>query len=691
MNTSRIDGPAQSRNRFRMFRSALILLAVLLPFAALQSRPRPPLPAPQAKQKVAANSSASKSAAAKSSESGAVTLPPALPAPELTQADLSAFFDGLVPLQIERDDIAGAVVAVVHDGKVVFAKGYGYADAKSKKPVSPEDTLFRVGSISKLFTWTAIMQLEEQGKINLDADINQYLDFKVPEPLGKITVRNLMTHTPGFEEAIKDLIVGEGSLLPSLHDYLVNHMPQQIFSPGTTGAYSNYGATLAGYIVQRVSGQDYNDYLDQHIFEPLGMKHATFRQPLPKDLAPLMSSGYQLASGGEKKFEIVTAFPAGSGAIAAMDITHFMIAHLHDGVYNGARILEPQTVALMHSRQYAPDPRVHGMCLGFYEETRNGHRIIGHGGDTQYFHSDLHLILDADTGLFVSYNSAGRGDVEPRGPLFQKFLDRYFPYTPPAEKELSTAAVDARAVSGLYIASRRPQTNMFYLVSLLGEATVAPGKDGKLLVPDFKEISGQPTQFREVAPQVWEDVNDPQNRLVFDSVGDGKYQIALGYPFEILQPIAWYQSKKLIQFGLLFSVLVFVLTLLLWPVAALARRHYGCKVVITPTEQRARRWIRIVCLVLCLYWGLLVGSFIVNGDNLNFLSSRNDWWFRTLQLVGWLGVLGTFIAIWNFLVSWKSSGRWWWARLHDTLILLACLTSAWIVWYGHLLAFSLRY
>jgi CubicO group peptidase (beta-lactamase class C family) len=676
----------------RIFVASLFaaLLATSAMYAASQRRP--PLPVPPAKQKVRAESTAaSKSAPSNAQNYGPVTLPPPLPPPQLTQADLTAFFDGLVPLQIERDDIAGAVVAVVQDGKVIFAKGYGYSDLKDKKLVSPEDTLFRIGSISKLFTWTAVMQLVEQGKINLDADVNQYLDFRVPEPLGKITMRDLMTHTPGFEEAIKDLIVTDGTMLPSLRDYLVNHMPQQIFAPGTTGAYSNYGATLAGYIVQRVSGQNFDDYIEQHIFTSLGMAHATFRQPLPPNLAPLMSDGYQLASGGAKKFEFVTAFPAGGVSVSAMDITHFMIAHLNDGEYNGVRILQPDTVKLMHSRQYAPDPRVHAMCLGFYEESRNGHRIIGHGGDTQYFHSDLHLILDANTGLFISYNSLGRGDVEPRGPLFQKFLDRYFPYTPPAEKPLSTAAADARAVAGLYIASRRPQTNMLYLISVIGEAAVTPAKDGKLIVAGMKDVNGQPTQWVETAPQLWRDTNDPQNTLAFSRMPDGRWQIALDFPFEVYQQVPWTQSKTLVQTLLICSYIIFLLSILLWPVAALIRRHYGFKLVFNPTELRARRWTRAAAFVLLAYWSLLVGGFVVKGESLGFLSSRMDWWFRLLQVIGWLGVFATLIAIWNFLVSWRTKSRWWGARLIDTLFLLACLASIWIVWFGHLLAFSLRY
>ncbi|HKU22346.1 MAG TPA: serine hydrolase domain-containing protein, partial [Terriglobales bacterium] len=328
---------------------------------------------------------------------------------ELTATDLEAFLDGLIPLQIERDDIAGAVVAVVKDGNVLFEKGYGYADVARKIPVSPQTTLFRPGSISKLFTWTSVMQLVEEGKLDLDRDVNDYIDFKIPPAYGRpITVRDVMTHTPGFEESIKGLFVPTSKEMQPLGKYLATHLPQRVYPPGTTPAYSNYGAALAGYIVQRVSGQPFEEYVQQHVFQPLQMVHSTFAQPLPPNLKPLMSQGYQLGSQPPKDFEMVQAFPAGSLSSSADDLAHFMIAHLQDGRYGDARILQPQTAQLMHARAFVNVPGMNAMALGFYEESRNGHRIIGHGGDTNWFHSNLHLMLDADVGFFVSYNSAGR-------------------------------------------------------------------------------------------------------------------------------------------------------------------------------------------------------------------------------------------------------------------------------------------
>ncbi len=223
---------------------------------------------------------------------------PAAPGPVMTATDLGALFDGIMPLQLGSNDIAGAVVVVVKDGQVLFAKGYGYANVEARKPVSPDDTLFRVGSVSKLFTWTAVMQLVEQGRIDLDADVNRYLDFKIPEAFGQpVTVRHLMTHTAGFEDSLQGLFGSDPKQTADLRALLLAHPPARIYAPGTTPAYSNYGALLAGYIVQRVSGEDYATYVQRHILAPLGMAHATASQPLPASLAPLMSTGYARASG----------------------------------------------------------------------------------------------------------------------------------------------------------------------------------------------------------------------------------------------------------------------------------------------------------------------------------------------------------------------------------------------------------
>src|SRR5580704_11725419 len=213
-------------------------------------------------------------------------------APVLTAADVNAWLDGYLPNALRTGDIAGAVVAVVKDGQILTERGYGYSDVAKRAPVDPKLTLFRPGSVSKLVTWTAVMQLVEQGKIDLDADVNQYLDFKIPPRDGKpVTMRNLMQHVAGFEEQAKN-ILSEDPKAPGFEALLKQWTPERVFAPGTTPAYSNYGASLAGYIVQRQSGESFDDYVEKHIFAPLDMTHSSFRQPLPPELAPLMSKGY---------------------------------------------------------------------------------------------------------------------------------------------------------------------------------------------------------------------------------------------------------------------------------------------------------------------------------------------------------------------------------------------------------------
>jgi CubicO group peptidase (beta-lactamase class C family) len=232
---------------------------------------------------------------------------------EFTRPDVEEFFDLLIADQLARENIAGAVVGIVKDGQVVFAKGYGYADVAKGIPVTADASLFRIGSISKLITWTAAMQLVEQKKLSLDEDVNTYLDFKIPPAFGKpITLRNLMTHSGGFEDTWRYMGVEDPQQAIQLESYVKNHLPRRVYPPGEVSAYSNYGATLTGYLVQRISGKRFEDYVDENIFRPLGMNRTTFAQPAPAELAPLVSQGYGVASSPPGPFEIMNSFPAGS-------------------------------------------------------------------------------------------------------------------------------------------------------------------------------------------------------------------------------------------------------------------------------------------------------------------------------------------------------------------------------------------
>jgi len=611
-------------------------------------------------------------------------------APELTATDLEAFLDGLMPSQLEREDIAGAVVAVVKDGKVLFAKGYGFSDVEKHKAISPEETLFRPGSISKLFTWTSVMQLVEQGKLDLDRDVNEYLDYKIPPAFGKpITLRNIMTHTPGFEDTAKELFVADASKMRPLSEYLREHIPGRVFPPGVTPAYSNYATSVAGYIVQRTSGKPFEQYVADNIFSPLGMSHTTFVQPLPADLQPLMSGGYTRASQKAKPFEFVQAFPAGSVSTSAADMCKFIIAHLQDGRLGGAQILRPETAKLMHTRQFGADPRLNGMALGFYEESRNAHRIIGHGGDTVYFHSDLHLILDANTGFFVSYNSGGKGEVSTRTILFDKFLDRYFPFTHPVTTPVASAKEDAQQAAGLYVASRRGENTFVKLTELFGEPKIVFNADGTLSIDPLKGPNGELKRYAEISPLLYREV-DGEEHVAFHRNSNGRMEFSIDFPFFVFERAGLADNKVFNLAILIPSLAIILLAVLFWPVNAAIRWHYGRKLELTSPEKRLRLTVRLVCILdLCCLVGWLI--FISGADNVANFSRSRDPILYLIETLGVLGAIGTLVVLMSALQSWSKSGRWIWSKIFDTSLAFACVGFAWFLWHWNLINFNLKY
>lgn len=606
---------------------------------------------------------------------------------EMTEADVAAFLDGIVPVLLEQADIAGATISIVKDGKLLFAKGYGYADVENKKPVVADKTLFRPGSVSKLFTWTAVMQLVEQGKLDLNADVNNYLDFKIPETYGKpITLKDILTHTAGFEEQIKDLFKYNAEA-PDLGDYVKTHIPRRIYPPGKVPAYSNYGTALAGYIVERVSGQKFNEYIEQNIFKPLEMNSSSFAQPLPENLAPNMSKGYKLASDDALSFEVIGPFPAGSLSSTATDMAKFMLAHLQQGKLGDAQILKPETVKQMHSPLFALDEKANAMLHGFYEQSSHGKRIIGHGGDTVAFHSNLHLIQDENLGFFISYNSGGNGKSSPREIIWDAFLDRYFPADAQNEPTLETAKADAAAVSGGYMSSRRLEGSLFKTMALLGETNVYANEDGTISVEGLNDYNGKPKRWREIAPMQFRDANG-YDSLFFKPDETGRMQLILPHPFMIFQQVGFWENSKILLPVAGISLFIMFLTLILWFVSWLVRRHYGQKLDLTPWEWKLRLAVRIVFALDLIFVIALVGLITYMFSNLDFISDRGNVWIRIVQFIGVLGTAGTIIVFYNAIHAWMSKRYRIWGKLQATVFALACLGFLWLVFAGNFLSFT---
>lgn len=307
------------------------------------------------------------------------------------------------------EHVPGAVFVLIKDGKTFFSQGYGYADLEKKIPVDPDRTLFRVGSISKLFTATAVMQLAEQGKLKLNDDINKYLQFQIENKYNQpITFANLLTHTDGFDSGwgIGAFARGQAEMTP-LGDYIAKRLPPRILPPGEVFLYSDVGMTLAGYLVEKISGVPFAQYIKQNILQPLDMRHSSFLQPLPPQLAPDLAVGYKYENGSYQRrlFAFNNSVPAAAFMATATDMAQFAIAHLQNGRYGKTRILNEATVQQMHRRQFTHDPRLAGSAYGFYEGFQNNQRSIQHGGRMNGYSSELFLLPEHNLGLFVACNN----------------------------------------------------------------------------------------------------------------------------------------------------------------------------------------------------------------------------------------------------------------------------------------------
>ena len=616
------------------------------------------------------------------------------PAPEFTKADFETFLDALIPSQLRNRNIAGAVVSVVKDGQVLFQKGYGYADVEEKKPVLPDQTLFRPGSISKLFTATAVMQLVEQGKLDLDRDINDYLDFAIPKTYPEpITLRQLLTHTGGFEEILKNLFVAHQSDIKPLRAYLVNEMPARIFAPGKIPSYSNYGFTLAGYIVERVSGEKFERYVESHILKPLGMNHSTFDQPLPAELAPQMSKGYLSASKKPRDFEFVQVVPAGALTTTAADMTRFMLAFLQDGAVDGVSILKPETVRQMETRQFEFHPKLPGLGITFMEYLIDPVRIIAHGGDTVYFHSDMILIPDAHLGYFLSYNTLGKDVGGGRGEVLRSLVNRYFPSAgqPKIDVDPDTAKSDGRAITGFYNGTRRGETTFLSILALADQSQVSSDKEGVLQIEGMKNQSGELKRWREVAPLIYREI-DGLERIGFRRDASGAIGEMLPFPAIYAgQRVPWYVSKSVIGLLIGGSLVLALLTVLLWPVAVVIRKRYKRPLFNTKSDRVLYFFSRIICLGEVLF---VLAPIVVLSQGLEHIVILGDAinpWLQAFHIVGWILIAGVILLIVAAFRFAGLPGHGLWFRGHAILLAIGGIVFGLFAWQYHLLDASLKF
>ncbi|WP_256760454.1 serine hydrolase [Cohnella sp. WQ 127256] len=558
---------------------------------------------------------------------------------EWNTKELSAFFDGYMDGKLDK--APGAVIIAVNSEGVLFSQGYGYADKEHKLKANPDSTEYRVGSISKLFTSSAIMQLVEQGEIRLDEDINKYLPFRIPNRKDHpIELAHLLTHTAGFDETVQ---IGNENWPPSpdadLGDFKNIYIPPILRDPGSVKSYSNFGMSLAGYIVQRQSGVPFTQYIDEHILHPLQMDNSSF-QPKPEIISHL-AVPYGAAGQPIQEWNLKPAYiPAGGLFATASDMGKFMMSFLQEGKTVGDRILNADTKAEMMSLQSSFNPLLGGMGYGFFiKEGSDGAQIIWHGGDLPGWHSILWLIPEMKTGVFVAVN----GDGDPGLPteLMRLFLNRFMPWTvaataPDSGQTSSFEAQPAVDLAGRYIINRHISQSVYKIATLSQNIriTVTANEDGSITASGM----GNPETYTYDRNGLWRNVLGDNSFSSYKD-RDGEFLQFSGSPAADFRRIAWYEDEQLHGIIIIGFALLFVLGILVWMIGSFRYRSM---------------WRSIPGIVCGIYMVFCAGIIVIfnNANNLGVIIGQSMKVVLSLPIIAAL-----LLAI--ELMRWVNEWRKW--------------------------------
>lgn len=464
-----------------------------------------------------------------------------------TPGQAAALLEPLIG-EILAGGVPGAAAAIVHQGAVLLAEGYGVADVRTRTKVDA-DTVFRVGSVSKLVTWTALMQAVERGAFGpdgLDAEIDAYCaPLVIPDAFGeRVRVWNLFTHTAGFDDNQLGYLVKRTLDQRPLAEVLQRHQPRRIARPTTVArhaheaAYCGWAASLAGHLAANASRTDFDTCVERDIFQPLRMDHSTFREPLPAHWRCAAGHEDEGAGPQARDFEFLhTLAPDGALSTTAADMARFMLAHLEGGSLEGTRILRPESVAALHARQLAADAALDGATLGYCEWHLNGRRLLVHGGRTLHFSAFLMLVPDERAGFFLAFNAmTGRSPER----LATALADRYFPATMPPPPP-SMPAAGLRRFAGTYAAnnhSRRTLEKARLLIERTEVIEVRPAAGGLAI----ENLQGERSSWRGVpgAPGLFCPVEGAAAQAPIAFVQDESGRVT-----HLLQPMAFAPAYRL--------------------------------------------------------------------------------------------------------------------------------------------------
>jgi len=622
------------------------------------------------------------------------SVPAAPSAPGLNDPqEFEAFVDNFFKEEVSKSHIPGGVVSVVKDGKLFFAKGYGYANLEKKIPVEADKTLFRVASLSKLFTATAAMQLYEQGLLDIHTDVNKYLtDFQIKNPFSEpVTAARMMMHTDGTTKRRIGLAARTAAEMEPLGNYLADHMPPVVWQPGNLYSYSSHSTALLGYVVEKISGIPFAQYIDKNIFQPLQMRRSTFLQPPPPALADDLAVGYQYQSGNFKPvpYLYLNIAPAAAMQATATDMAHFMLAHLLHGRYENSRILEENTVRLMHEQHFTHHPLLPGTGYSFRERLENNIRTVGHLGSLRGYSSSLTLLPDRNIGIFIATNSFSGVN----GKLLTQFFDRYFPapQQPAFKNPLVLSEEQLNQFTGTYRDLEYPRDTLAKLTAPFEHINIKQSDKGTLLVstPSLFFVGNAPKiRLTPVEPLLFQRVNDDAF-TAFEQDKSGWIKFAfnpLWAKIGAYEHIHWYETSW-VQLGILgFCVAVFLSAAVIYPIVPLIRRLRGKRFQV----KRQLRWAWVLAgligtLNLVFLIGFPLSIWLYGFWRLVYGVPAVAIAFLCIPLLTTVLTLGLFIFT---ALAWKNNYWSLMKKSHYSLITLAALVFIPFLTYWNLLGFQ---
>ncbi|MBE0651361.1 MAG: beta-lactamase family protein [Bacteroidales bacterium] len=608
---------------------------------------------------------------------------------------MAHFFDSLVPLKMKQAHSPGVVVTVVNNDSMLFENGYGDGNVQLMIPADPERTVWRLASISKVVTATAVMQLVEQGKLDLDRDVNDYLKtVKIPKKFGKpITLRNLLTHTAGFD----DRYIGKSFRMrderPSLQDFIKKMLPARIYPPGEIFMYSNIGNALAALVVQDVSGQDFNEYCRQHIFLPLGMKETSYR--LDQQLAEKLYQGYIYQNGNYKAipFDYLGDYPAGQLLSTAGEFSRFMMCQLNNGILDSVRILQTKTAEMMHTTQFTQNPKLNeSIGLAFMIFDVYGNKVVGHNGGYLGLATRMWLLPGKKIGLFMATNIMDNSVIDN---VSYAFVKRFFNNTPhqtvkyPLEK-LPVYDTNVVKYTGYYRNVRYAHgefTKMGVLWGYAGEVHIWKNDSGMLMMNNY---FGTPRRLIQVQPGVFQSIDDDYY-IAFKSDKNGNPEFLFTTGTAAFEKIPEFYTRK-VQLILLGSLLGFFALILLFRLfyKAIPKRLRRKKPLSLSCHKvrNASTWTSGLFLLHWLGLGLVLfvlhPSYELTGTGLAYGVGTDMYVVQSVLLLAVITLLLTVIRFLKILG--KNEGSFM-SKLFYTVFILAGILYLWLMNYWNILGF----